>query len=142
MTKLLEPDVIRNMSAIERSEAQLRVAMQSPQKLKQWIEATGRTWMVFNAIDLVDALPWPPPGAKEPVGIDYLMMIIQCYRDHRAAMETGDFETIKNPNGVEHKVAIMKGELLELPELDRAIRFLIGQATEKDPAWTLNNPPM
>jgi len=40
------------------------------------------------------------------------------------------------------KVPQMKEETLEVEELDRVIRYLIGQVTEKDPTWKLENPPL
>jgi len=121
----VEHPIVRNMSTIERSEAQMRVAMQSPEKLKKWVRESGRQWLVFNTLELVDALPWPE-------GVGTLMQLIACYRDHRATLETGEYEEIGG-----QQVPVMKGEYLEVAELDRAIRYLIGKVTEKDPSWTL-----
>ena len=127
---------LESMSAIERSEALMRVAMKTPEHLKQWLDGTGRRWLVLNGLDLVDALPWPH-------GIEILMQIIAGYRDHRATIPTGRFQpgaALATTGFVQ--VPVMKGETLEIEELDRAIRALISQAEEKDPTWKLSNIPL
>lgn len=126
---------VRKMSSQERSEAQMRVSMQHPEHLKSWLVASGRRWLVINALELVDALPWP-------AGVDAFLQIVAAYRDHRGAMPSGRMEVIAHPNGESITVPVMKGETLEVEELDRAIRYLIGQITAKDSTWKLENPPM
>jgi hypothetical protein len=126
---------VRKMSSQERSEAQMRVSMQNPEHLKSWLVASGRRWLVINALELVDALPWP-------AGVDAFLQIVAAYRDHRGAMPSGRMEVIAHPNGESITVPVMKGETLEVEELDRAIRYLIGQITEKDSTWKLENLPM
>ncbi len=69
------------------------------------------------------------------------------YRDHRRAIATGRYETQKHVNHVtgkevEVEVPVYKDETLEIEELDRAIRHLIGLASEKDPSWKLSNAPL
>lgn len=129
-------DLHSDMTAEERIEAIARVAMKDKNHLKRWLRATGRNWLVFNAPELVDALKWPD-------GVDVLMQIIACYRDHRAAIDTGRREKQMNPTtGTEVEVAIFKGEVLEADELDHAIRDLVRQIKEKVPAWKLEDPPM
>lgn len=132
MVLRLDPDI----SPEERSMALFRVSLKDKDHLKRWIEKSGRRWMIFEALDLVDALSWPD-------GVSLLMELIAAYRDHRMAIASGDFETQIDPTlGKEIKVPVMKTEMLEVAELDRAIRALIGQVTSKDPTWSLNNPPM
>ena len=120
---------VRNMSAIERSEAAMRVALGSPEKMKAWLQASKRTWLIFNAPQMVDALPWPD-------GVHALMQIVAAYRDLRSTIPTGDTENI---DGV--SVRKYHGETLTVPEMDRCIRDLIGQITEMDPTWSLERDP-
>jgi len=112
----IEHPIVRSMTAVERSEAQMRIGQQSPEKFKQWLEASGRTWLVFNAAMFVDAA-WPE-------GCRLLQILVANYRDHRAGLREPLPET------------------LTLEELDRAIRYLIGQATSLDPQWSLSNDPL
>jgi hypothetical protein len=118
----------------EQSKRLLRIAIQDPEHLKRWLEESGRSWLVFNSLDLVDALPFPD-------GVDAFMQLIACYRDYRSAIPSGRTETIMDPTlGKEVTTSIMKTDNLEVEELDRAIRFLIGQITELDPSWDINTP--
>ncbi len=132
MVKRLDPD----MSMAERAQALLNVSIKSPDHLKRWLQQSGRRWMVFDALDLVDALSWPE-------GVRALMELIAAYREHRGGIESGNYETQRDPTlGKEIQVPIMKTDLLEVAELDRAIRALITQATKQDPTWSLDKPPM
>lgn len=134
MADLLTADA-KKMTAQQRSEALMRVAMQSPDHLRQWLEASGRRWLVFDASALVESLPWPG-------GVEALTQIVACYRDHRAVQPSGRTEPLQDPmTGETINVPVMKGENLEVEELDRVIRYLIGQVTERDPSWKLENPP-
>ena len=128
--------LLLEMTPEERIAALARIAMPDKSHLKRWLGATGKTWLTFNALDLVDALRWPD-------GVDLLMQIIACYRDHRAAIETGRTEEQADPrSGEKVKVPIFKGESLELEELDRAIRDMQQRILEKDPRWTIENDPL
>jgi hypothetical protein len=128
-------DLHSDMTPEERIEAIANVSMKDKQHLKRWLQASGRTWMVFNSLELVDSLRWPD-------GIDILMQLIARYRDHRASLETGRYETQRHPTtGEEIQVPISKGEVLEPEELDRAIRALVTQMKERDPTWTLEKTP-
>jgi len=132
----MEIPQISNMPDIERSEAQMNVAMQSQEHLLSWLEGTNRKWLVFNGLELAKALPFPD-------GIKAFVQVVQCYRDHRAGIESGRFETQADPvSGGEVRVPLMKSEMLELAELDRAIRYLITQAATLDPNWRLDNSPL
>lgn len=44
----LEP----GLSLQEQSERLLRVSLSSPEQLKEWLEKSGRKWLVFNALEL------------------------------------------------------------------------------------------
>ena len=122
------------MTVEERAKCLLNVAIQSPAHLKRWLGSTGRRWLVFNALDLVDALPWP-------AGLDSLMQLIACYRDHRRQIPSGVVEKQVDPIlGQEVEVPLMKSDVLELREMDQLVRFLITEITKKEPGWTLENP--
>lgn len=127
-------DLHSDMTAKERLEALARVSIKDKEHLKRWLQQSGRTWLVFNALDLVDALPWPD-------GVDLLMQIVARYREHRASLETGRHEEqVKPMTGEKVQVPIFKGEALEPEELDLAVRALIGQLRGKEPTWTLEKP--
>jgi len=121
---------VRDMTVEEQAAAVRRVSLASADKLKQWLSASGRRWLVFNVIDLVDALPWP-------AGHEALQQLVAAYGGHRATMETGGVDATLTP-----PQPIYKGEQLEVEELDRAIRYLVGQITERDPSWRLTNPAL
>lgn len=133
----VEHPAVRGMSEEERAEASTRVAVATPAQLKGWLRETGRQWLVFNAMDLVDSLPWPE-------GVDSFMQFVECYRDHRSLIPSSTGEVVKmpdlksDPRG-RKMIEVPKGkpEVLELDELDSAIRYLINQAKELDPTWSL-----
>ena len=122
---------VKNMTPQERAEARERVAMESPDHLRRWLRESGREWLVLNAIDLVNAIPWP-------VGVDSLMQILASYREYRASKPTGRTEMQTEPTlGTKIEVPVMHGESLEADELDTAIRYLVRQIKKLNPEWTL-----
>jgi len=91
--------------------------------------------VIFDAIDLVQGLPWPD-------GVDDLIRVVTYYREYRQTIPSGRFEVQVDPTlGREIHVSVPKSEVLEVYEMDRLIRWLVGQITEKDPTWKLENPP-
>lgn len=114
------------------TEAQQNTAIKDPEHLKRWLAATGRRYLVLNTFDLVDGLPWPD-------GVAAFMQCIDAYRDHRRGMAITRTIVV---NGVEREEPSQKDEFLEIEELDRAIRMLIGEASKRDPNWKLENPPL
>lgn len=129
-------DTMKQMNADQLREARARVAMSSPEHMQQWLEASGRRFLVFPAAELVASLPWPG-------GVEALMQIIAAWRDHRRAQESGRYHEVRHPVMKDKvRVPIMKDDTLEIEELDRAIRYLISLASQRDPAWKLENPPM
>lgn len=129
-------DLYSDMTSEERIAAIARVSMKDKEHLKRWLQGTNRTWLVFNALDLVDALKWPE-------GVDVLMQIIACYRDHRASLDTGRRKVELNPmTGKRFSVPIFKRETLEVEELDRVIRALISQIKERVPEWQVTDAPL
>ena len=132
MTKINE--LTEEIPLEERSKRLFRVAIKDAEHLKKWLEKSGRTWIVLNCTELVDALPFPD-------GLDAFMQIIACYRDHRRGVPTGEIEVQTDPTlGKEIQVPLMKDENLSVVELDQAIRYLISQVTELDPDWSIERP--
>jgi hypothetical protein len=122
------------------SKEQINTAMKDPNHLKKWLQESKRNWMVFNTKDLINSMPWP-------AGAQALAEIVSMYRDHRRAIATGRVEVQKQRDDVtdqevDVEVPIYKDETLEIEELDRAIRHLIAEASEKDPKWSLQNAPL
>lgn len=113
----------------------VRVAMTDPAHLREWLEASGRRWLVFDALDLVEALPWPS-------GVEALIEIINCYRDHRRCQPSVRKHQVETPDGGMADVPVMKDDHLEVNELDQCIRWLIGLASERDPNWSLDKAPL
>jgi hypothetical protein len=112
----------------------VRTAMKDPSHLREWLEASGRRWLVFDALDLVEALPWP-------AGVEALIEIINCYRDHRRCQPSGRVRVEETDVLGKVEVPVMKSDQLEIEELDRCIRYLIGLASNRDPKWSLERPP-
>lgn len=124
------------LSMEEMSQRILNVSIRDKGHLKEWLEKSGRRWLVFDSRDLVDALPFPD-------GVDDFMRVVACYREYRGQQATGKVEVQKDPTlGKEISIPTMKSDLLEVAELDRVVRYCIRQITEKDPTWKLENPPM
>jgi len=125
---------------MELSQEAINTAMKDPEHLKKWLQESGRRWMTFNTKDLIESIPWP-------AGAQALAEIISMYRDHRRAIATGRVEIQKHMDNVSSEevgveVPLYKDETLEIEELDRAIRHMIGLASEKDPKWNLQNAPL
>jgi hypothetical protein len=126
----------RRLSPVEESERQMRVAITSRPHLREWLEKSGRQWLVFNSAHLVDALPFPD-------GVEAFIQFVACYRDHRATLDTGETAWVENPKtGTMDEVPLFHSETLTLVEMDRAIRWMVGQITAMDPDWKLTNPPL
>lgn len=120
-------------AALQRERA-MKAAMADPEHLKRWLKESGRRYMVFDGLELVDALPWPG-------GVQELMDLTHLYAQHRRKIPSGRFEK-QQVMGNTVDVEIFKTEKLELAELDRVIRFLVAQAYEQDPQWSLENPAL
>ena len=129
---LAMPEIVHSsivaMSAEERAKSANETAI-SLEKLKEWLEASGRGWIIMDARQFVEAQPWP-------WGVRAFQQCVAAYLDHRRAIKTGDTETI---NGV--TVDKYHTDALTVPELDRAIRYLISQVSALDPTWSLNRDP-
>jgi hypothetical protein len=93
-------------------EEQARVAQTDPDALKNWLVASGRKYLVFNAVDLVDALRWPD-------GHQILQQMIEAYRNHRRTKQLARVEQQRTLEGVVDVPAV-KGETLE-PEEQREL---------------------
>jgi hypothetical protein len=126
---------VRHMSEVERSEAQMRVAVQSAGHLIQWAESSGRRWLIFDTPELIRALPWPE-------GVETLMQMVACYRDHRATQPSTEGGTIEQSEPGTNKIITVpktKPETLEREELIACIRYLVDQVKAIDPGWSLES---
>ena len=113
-----------------------RVAMKDPNHLKKWLEKTGRKWVIFDALDLVDSLPWPD-------GVDEFGRVVACYTNHRRSIPSNRTEIQHDPiEGKDIEVTIYKTDVLEKEECDRLIRHLIKEQSERFPEWKLEDPPL
>jgi len=119
----------------EMSQRILNISLRDKNHLKDWLEQTNRKWLIFNARDLIDALPFPE-------GIDDLMRVIACYRERRRQIPSARVLKQRDPTlGKKIDVPLMKDEQLEIDEWDRLIRYCIRVITELDPKWNLNSAP-
>lgn len=133
---MVPPKSQSSVSAAELAQARNATSMQSPEHLKQWLDQTGRRWIVINAQELVDALPWPS-------GIAAFTQVLDCYRDHRRTIDSGRRGMMFDPGlGEDVEVTLFKDETLEVEELDRAIRYLMAQIYEKKPDWKITDPDL
>lgn len=124
------------MDAAEVIRRQRATAMKSPEHLKQWLQASGHAWLVFNTQDLIDSLPWP-------FGVEMMMDLVHTYSDHRCAIDSGRREVQKEPiTGKSIEVVIYKDQTLEVEELDRCIRHLTAQIYQLKPDWSLTDTPL
>lgn len=84
-------------------------AQTDPEALKRWLVASGRKFLIFNGMDLVDALNWPE-------GHQQFQQIIETYRNHRQTKQSNRMETQRTLEGVDVSVIVAKGEALEPEE--------------------------
>lgn len=124
------------MSEREIRECQERVAIQDPQHLLRFLETRG-PFIIFDSRSLINATK------DVPDALVAFQHIVNIYRAFRMTQKTGDFELIKDEFTGEHvKVPVTKDDTLTKTELDRCIRFLVGQITDKDRNWTLDSNPL
>lgn len=98
------------------------VAITSPAHLKQWLEASGRKYIVLDAAHLVDSLAWPE-------GINELMAMIEAYKVHRLAVPTGRMFAHTDPDtGDVHALPEMHPETLTATEIESVMDWLLEQA--------------
>ena len=116
------------------TEEQYNVAMKDPAHLERWV-GEARPFMVFVGPDLVKSLRWPD-------GHQALQSIIQQYQDHRCKIPSGSVRLERDPVlDQQVEVALMKDQRLSESEMDRAIRWLIGEIKERNPKWSLEDAP-
>lgn len=94
-------------------------AIKDKEHLKRWLRAGDRQYLVIDAVEMVDALPWPD-------GVDSLMQLIDCYKQHRSVTSTGLAEVM---DGVAEPVAVMRDDRLTPDEVDAAIAQLLRHKT-------------
>lgn len=113
------------------TDALTRVSMKNPHHLKQWLEASGREFLIFRSEDLVDSLPWPD-------GVNMLMQLIAYYRIRRRVLPNGEHEVQSHPVTLEKmEVPLMKDDLPTLEEMDVLVRSMVGKILEINPEWKL-----
>ena len=132
----MDGKLVEQLTAKEAAERLERISIKDAEHLKKWLASSGRRWIILDSQDLVDSLPYP-------AGIEMFMEAIEHYRRFRSTKESGRVEKQLDPTlGIEIDIPIKKTDTLEVEEMDRAIRFLVGQITEIDPSWSLDNPSM
>lgn len=132
----VEHPSIRNMTDEERVEAIQRISI-TEEHLIEFLNKSGREWLIFRTEDLVRSIP--------PGGLEFVQQIVSCYRDYRSVQNSTTGELVEQKDVVSGKIVEIpktKPETLEVAELDRLIRYLVGQITELDSTWTLDRPPM
>lgn len=86
-----------------------RVAQTSPEALKKWLVASGRKYLIFNSVDLVDALSWPEDH-------QLLQRLIDAYREHRRTQEIGKLHEQQTFHGQMGAGKTYKTEVLDFEE--------------------------
>ncbi len=114
------------------------IAIRSPAHLKQWLHASGRAFIIFDANDLVDGLPWPD-------GVDAMIQLCEAYRQQRCvdiAEERPCKRCGKKPvdscpecHGYGRTIR-MKSDMLEPDEMKKVVEFLMLQIRLADPNWS------
>lgn len=99
------------------TEEQIRVGMDDPEKLKRWLVESGRRFVIFESVDLVDALSWPD-------GVEEFKRVVDLYRDHRRTIPSERIEVQPDGNGDPVEVSCFKGEVLEPEEMLELYRQL------------------
>jgi len=125
-----------NLNDTDIKQALENISIKSPEHLKKWLIASGRRWLVFDGVDLINSLDYP-------AGVLSLMQIINSYQAYRSSKMSNRIEKIEHP--LTHEIietALPKCDVLELEELDRCVRYLIGLASTKDINWNINNSPL
>jgi hypothetical protein len=85
---------------------QLRTAVTDPGRLKAWLVASNRKYLVLHGVDLVDALAFPD-------GLIDLQNILSNYLERRRQIETGRTVNMQ---------PVFKDEVLEVSELSELLR--------------------
>ena len=129
----------KKLSFLELREAARKTAITSPKHLLLWLHESGRRWLVFSADDVVDACT-STNGERWSENVKLFQTLIDMVRNHRRRVPSGRVEKIKEPMTNQLvDVQVFKDETLEVEELDRCIRYLVGHILEKDPKWSLEN---
>lgn len=118
------------LSAEEKAQRRYNVAIKTKEQLKDFLEQSGRSWVVLNSADLVEALSFPED-------VQEFMRIVDLYGRYRCSSPSGRTESFGC-----YEIPVMKTDALEIEELDRVIRFLVGKITEKKSDWSLDDPPL
>jgi hypothetical protein len=124
-------DDLNSVTPQELAACIQNISIKSKAHLKTWLEQSGRRWLIFDSLALVDSLTFPE-------GVDQLITMVAAYEQHRQALPTGEMvEEIDPTLGKPVQVPQMKSGVLSVEEMDRVVRFLIRSITEVDPTWVL-----
>jgi hypothetical protein len=93
-------------------DPQFRTAVKDPEHLKRFLSQSGRKFLVFNALDLVDALRFPDE-------VQVIQQVVERYRKHRATKKSAYVR-----EGFDPPLPEPMGEFLEPDETMEAIRQL------------------
>lgn len=131
------PTANASREAIEA--ARMRTAMQSKPHMKEWMQASGRRWLVIDAFDMIESI-WT---GKTAVFTQQFQDLLALYCNYRRRIPNGKFEEQEDPmTGRKVQIALSKDEILEPEEMDRAIRYMVAQIREHIPDWSLEKPAL
>jgi hypothetical protein len=85
--------------------------------------------VIFNALQLVDALRWPE-------GVEDFQRVVEAYSQHRRSIPTGAMEAAVDDRGQSVDVPIHHTDQLSLDERKRVVSYLVGEIRKEDPTWT------
>lgn len=123
--------MLKDMEAKEIQEALERVSLKDKDTLKNYLLDSGRRYMIFNSVHLVDALSFP-------TGIAMLQTIIHQYKEHRNTIPTGNYRSEKNPVDSQFvSVPIMLEDKFNLDEMKDLVKFLLNKITDMDPSFRI-----
>lgn len=110
--------------------------MKSPEHLQRWLRETRRDYLVFKTGDFLKAIRFPRDA-------EALMYLVSRYDEYRSRIPSGRTQTVVEPLTKKTvEIPIMKSEVLEVEELDRAIRNFAAMIYEQKPDWSIENTPL
>ncbi|MFA4944418.1 MAG: hypothetical protein WC789_06930 [Lentisphaeria bacterium] len=106
-----------------------RSALASPEKLKAWLAASRRSFVVFDSLHLADSLPWPD-------GVREFTALVDRYRQHRERALPPRPKEGEDLLGHPSVGMVCMTDVLEPEELDRLVHWAASLLLEVDPGWT------
>lgn len=106
-------------------EAMESVSLKDKDTLRKWLIETGRRYLIFDTIHLIDALAFPE-------GIGVLQHLIKAYGDYRRGLPSGDTKEETNEvTGEVCNVPIMLDEVMNREELIE-VHTYIGELIDRE----------